>query len=268
MTLSLKEAARLFRCPVNKDILEPKEDCLISKSGLKYPVVDGIIDLLPEEEREDNNKNNSEYDTISGLLYNLWVMNPIIISLTWGIGALATLFKMKRLLEIPGGWILDVPCGTGIFSTSVYKSKPASNFIAMDYCMGMLQAARKKAESKNIRNVIFIRADVGNLPFKDNAVDGSFSMAGLHAFSDPDKAAFEIGRVLKKAAPFAMTVACAEQRTISDFMIQKFMIPKGFFKSALSPQAYQKILRNSGLKDLHAEMAGAIMVCNAKKLDQ
>ena len=119
-----------------------------------------------------------------------------------------TLFKMKKLLEIPGGWILDVPCGTGIFSTSVYKSNPASKFIAMDYSMGMLQAAQKKTRSKNIRNVIFIRADVGNIPLKDNSVDGSFSMAGFHAFPEPDKAAFEIGRVLKKKAPFTMTVAC------------------------------------------------------------
>ncbi|WP_020586381.1 methyltransferase domain-containing protein [Desulfobacter curvatus] len=265
MELSVKDAAKLFRCPVNKDILELKEDYLISKSGLKYPVVNGIIDLLPEEKRDDND--NSEYDTISGLLYNLWVMNPIIISFAWGIGALTTLFKMKRLLEIPGGWILDVPCGTGIFSTSVYKSKPASKFIAMDYSMGMLKAAQKKARSKNIRNVIFIRADVGNLPFKDNSIDGSFSMAGFHAFPDPNKAALEIGRILKKTAPFTMTVACAEERTISDFMIRKFMIPKGYFKSSFPPHAYRKLLRNNGLRDIHAEMAGAIMVSNAKKLD-
>ena len=268
MDLSIQDAAKIFRCPINKDTLELKDGYLISKSGLRYPVVNGIIDLLPKEEREDNNKNNSEYDTISGLLYNLWVMNPFFISFIWGIGALTTLFKMKRLLEIPGGWILDVPCGTGIFSTSVYKSNPASKFIAVDYSMGMLQAAQKKARSKNIRNVIFIRADVGNLPLKDNSIDGSFSMAGFHAFPEPDKAALEIGRVLKKAAPFTMTVVCAEERTISDFMIQKFMIPKGYFKSSLPSQAYRKSLRSSGLRDIHAEMAGAIMVSKAKKFDQ
>jgi len=63
-----------------------------------------------------------------------------------------------------------------------------------------------------------------------------------------------------------MTVACAEERTISDFMIQKFMIPKGYFKSSLTPQSYEKFLRNSWLRDIHTEMAGAIMISNAKKI--
>jgi len=84
MELSIKDAIRIFHCPVNKDRLELKDGYLISKSGLRYPVVNGIIDFLPKEERQDNNKKNSEYDTISGLLYNLWVMNPLVISFTWG----------------------------------------------------------------------------------------------------------------------------------------------------------------------------------------
>lgn len=263
--MSIKDAANLFRCPVNKDLLELKENCLISKSGLKYPVVDGIINLFPKKDREDKNKNRSDYDAVSGLLYNLWVMNPFTISFTWGTGALSTLFKMKRLLDIPDGWILDVPCGTGIFSTSVYKLNPASKFIAMDNSMGMLRAAQKTARSKNIGNVIFIRADVGNLPLKDASISGSFSMAGFHAFPEPDKAALEISRVLKKNAPFTMTAACGEERIISDFMIRKFMIPKGYFKSSLPPQAYQKFLINSGFRNIRTEMAGAIMISNGIK---
>lgn len=90
-------------------------------------------------------------------------------------------------------------------------------------------------------------------------------MAGFHAFPKPDKAAPEIGRVLKKNAPFTMRAACGEERVISDFMIQKFMIPKGYFKSSLPPQVYQKFLINSGFRKIHIEMAGAIMVSNGIK---
>ncbi len=35
MELSIKDAVKIFRCPVNKDTLKLKEDCLISKSGLR-----------------------------------------------------------------------------------------------------------------------------------------------------------------------------------------------------------------------------------------
>lgn len=106
-----------------------------------------------------------------------------------------TLFYMFRLLGKPTGWILDIPCGSGIFSIPVYKSNPRAKFIAVYYFMEMLKTAKYKTEKKGVDNVIFIRADVANLPFAESIFDGAISFAGFHAFPEPSTAGLEIGRV-------------------------------------------------------------------------
>ncbi|MFO7557347.1 MAG: methyltransferase domain-containing protein [Desulfobacterales bacterium] len=237
----------------------------MNDKGRGYPVQDGIIDLVDHDREGCDPKMEAGYDAVGGLKYDLWIRNPLIMGFIWGIGVLKVPFLIRKFLEIPAGWILDIPAGTGVFSISIYRSFPRARFVAVDFSTGMLQAARERMRKKNIDNVIFIRADVANLPFADRTFSGAVSLAGFHAFPDPTAAGIEIGRSLKPEAPLLMTAACSGERTISDFMIDRFMLPRGYFSHGLPAVRYQEFLEKGGIRDLQVRMAGAIAVVKGRK---
>ena len=175
---------------------------------------------------------------------------------------------MFKLLEVPIGWILDAPCGSGIFSLPIYKSNPCAKFVAIDYSIEMLKAAKSRAEKKGVDNVIFIRADVDNLPFIENIFAGALSFAGFHAFPDPSAAGLEIGRVLQNNSPLLMTAACRGIRRISDYMIDRYLIPNGYFSNGLTVEKYTSFLEEAGIKQLQVNMAGAMMVAKGYKISK
>ncbi|GEM_PF-4305271 len=105
---------------------------------------------------------------------------------------------------------------------------------------------------------------MGNLPFKDNSLNGCLSLNGFHAFLKPEEGAREISRTLMKDAPMLMTVACSGERKFSDFIIDKIMIPRGFFTSSLGINAYKQMLINADFQGFNIQMLGALMFVNCR----
>lgn len=56
-----------------------------------------------------------------------------------------------------------------------------------------------------------------------------------------------------------MCTACAGVRWFSDYMIKKFMIPKGFFHNSLTAFQYQQILEKAHFSNFKIEMLGALI---------
>lgn len=267
MNISIQDALPLLRCPESNSPLSIDGDFLVSDAGTRYPVRDGIIDLV-KEDRQDRNKIVETGYNINSLKYHFFVLNPPWLTFIWGIGFLMTPLYMFKQLEIPTGWVLDAPCGSGIFSAPIYKSNPCAKFVAIDYSMEMLKAAKYRARKKGIDNVIFIRADIADLPFVENVFAGALSFAGFHAFPDPAAAGLEIGRVLQNGSPFLMTAACRGIRRISDYIIDKYMIPKGYFSHGLTVEKYVSFLENADIKRLLVNMAGAFMIAKGYKISE
>jgi len=265
MKISTEEIMPFLRCPRTHSPLRHQKGALTNDEGRRYLVQDGIIDLVDRDSEGCDPKMEAGYDDVGGLKYDLWIKNPLIMTFIWGLGVLKAPLAIRNFLEIPAGWILDIPCGTGTFSISIYRSFPNARFVAVDYSTGMLRAARRRMRKNNIDNVIFIRADVANLPFADGTFAGAVSLAGFHAFPDPSAAGIEIGRLLKPGAPLLMTAACSGVRKISDFMIDRFMLPRGYFSHGLPAIRYQEFLEKGGLEDLQVRMAGAIAVAKGRK---
>ena len=263
MSFDLAQALAYLRCPISGEPLALVDDELVSTSGHRYPVVDGIPDLTAEAQRYDGS--TSDYDAIAGIRYNAFLLNPLTMSFTWGLGVLRAPLLMNPTKILAGGVFLDVPCGTGIFTARGYRHNPATKIIAADYSMGMLRVARSRAQRRGIKNAIYIRADVARLPLANNVLDGCLSMAGLHAFQNPAAAAKQIARVLKPDASVTASVATSGVRRISDFMIEKVMKPMGYFEQKLPESAYCQMFRDAGFADVSSHMAGAVAIIHATR---
>ena len=265
MNITVQDALPLLQCPESKSALHIEGDFLVNEVGARYPIREGIIDLVKEDKQDQNQIVETGYNKLESLKYHLFVLNPPWLTFLWGFGFLKTPMYMLKLLEVPTGWVLDVPCGSGIFSMPIYKSNPRTKFIAIDYSIEMLKSAKLRAKKKGIDNVVFIRADVADLPFIENTIAGALSFAGFHAFPDPLAAGLEIGRVLQNDSPILMTAACRGIRCISDYMIDKYLIPNGYFSNGLTVEKYSSFLEDAGIKKLQVNMAGAFMIAKGYK---
>jgi ubiquinone/menaquinone biosynthesis C-methylase UbiE len=86
--------------------------------------------------------------------------------------------------------ILEIGCGTGIFTTKVFE-KTGAQITAIDISEVLLEEAKKK-----IPAVRFIEEDAMGMSFNNNTFDVVFGSSVLHHL-DFDKALHEIYRVLK-----------------------------------------------------------------------
>ncbi len=73
--------------------------------------------------------------------------------------------------------------GTGVLTLPVYRNLPRADVTCLDYSAEMMATAQKRAKLLGLKNVRFLRGDVGALPFADGSFDVVLSLNGFHAFS-------------------------------------------------------------------------------------
>jgi ubiquinone/menaquinone biosynthesis C-methylase UbiE len=203
----------------------------VAHSDVTYPVIDGIIDFCPKIE----DKVSDAYDKVAHrydkLLSRPSVPRRIINALVWGMGDDSTYLE-TALSYLPSdfdGKLLDVPVGTGVFTSHFYAKFPKATIIGVDLSMSMLRKARECFERDGLRNVFLLRADVTNLPLRNDAVDLVLSMNGWHAFTDKQRAIAEIRRVLRTQDTLVACGYVKGARKITDWFIKHFGARKGFF---------------------------------------
>ncbi|KMZ74536.1 hypothetical protein ZOSMA_126G00230 [Zostera marina] len=75
---------------------------------------------------------------------------------------------------VSGGFLLDVSCGSGLFSRKFASSGMYSGVIALDFSENMLRQCYEfigKADSLLNKNLALVRADISRLPFLSASVD-------------------------------------------------------------------------------------------------
>jgi ubiquinone/menaquinone biosynthesis C-methylase UbiE len=148
-------------------------------------------------------------------------------------------YSVKLLENIPNnfdGKILDIPVGTGILTIEKYKQLTNSEIICMDYSNDMLEKAKERFESNNLKNIECKQGDVGNILFEKETFDIVLSMNGFHAFPDKEKAFIEIKRVLKNGGYFIGCFYVKEITKRTDFFINNIFVKNGTF----TPPFYDK----------------------------
>ncbi|CAK0786209.1 hypothetical protein CVIRNUC_009422 [Coccomyxa viridis] len=107
---------------------------------------------------------------------------------------------MDYLQGAYGETIVDMSCGSGLFSRRFARSGKFNAVIAADFSESMLGQARTYFEADNTidpRKYILLRADVGRLPFPTSSIAGMHAGAAIHCWPNPTAAVAEISRVLK-----------------------------------------------------------------------
>lgn len=101
----------------------------------------------------------------------------------------------------------------------------------------MIGQAQRCYVEKGLKNITYVRGDVGQLPFKDESIDWVLSMNGFHAFPDKELAWNEITRVLKKGGVLVGCFYIQGKRPFADFFIRHIYTRYGTFTAPFWSEA-------------------------------
>ncbi|CAN0901119.1 Uncharacterized methyltransferase At2g41040, chloroplastic [Linum grandiflorum] len=107
-----------------------------------------------------------------------------------------------------GGLLVDVSCGSGLFSRKFAKSGTYSKVVALDFSENMLRQCIDFINADGTildANLALVRADISRLPFSSGSVDAVHAGAALHCWPAPSNAISEICRVLRSGGVFVGT---------------------------------------------------------------
>jgi ubiquinone/menaquinone biosynthesis C-methylase UbiE len=110
----------------------------------------------------------------------------------------------RRVPPIRGGAVLELACGTGIFTEELAaRLDPTCTITATDLNDGMIEVARTRLGDSSI---VWQTADAAMLPFSDRTFDLVACQFGIMFFPDKVAAAREARRVLKPRGLFLFNV--------------------------------------------------------------
>ncbi len=107
---------------------------------------------------------------------------------------------LKLLNPLPKDKILDVGCGTGIFTIDVMAFGPM--ITGIDISRPMLRKAMDKTSQSGFTGIC---ADMCALPFAENSFDKVLSMTAIEFVEDAKKVIDELDRVTKKGGSIVVT---------------------------------------------------------------
>lgn len=109
--------------------------------------------------------------------------------------------EARRAMEsIPVPSVLDVGCGTGMLSERLLGAFPSCRLAGVDLSPAMVERARARLAGRaEVRE-----ADAERLPFHDGAFDLVVCIDSFHHYPDPDRAAFQMWRVLRKGGALVL----------------------------------------------------------------
>lgn len=202
------EGYHIYACPKCKGKLEVRDDALHCPAcKTAYPIVDRIPDFLLERPQESSNpilRNITRLDKLARI-YETKLWYPLVINIYGGRKAITfegLIGYVREKMKPVEGLVLDVATGPGTYGRRV--AAPGRTAYGIDLSMGMLRMGQKYVTREGVTDMHFSRANVEQLPFRDQLFDGALTCGSLHLFPDTVKALREIGRTMKPGAPLAV----------------------------------------------------------------
>jgi len=186
-----------FVCLRTREPLSRSSDgaFLESPSGLCYPIVDGIPELLLDEGRQQAKSESQEYYRDRAAEYDRGVDVMFRMLLSDQAATRNTMLDMLRISS--GARVLEVGCGT--CHDTQHLLERAALVYASDLNREMITVGRHRLQEAGAdfgRLSLFL-ADASKLPFHDGFFDAAFHFGGLNLFPDIRAALAEITRVVK-----------------------------------------------------------------------
>ena len=161
------------------------------------------------------------------------------------------------------GTILDVPCGTAVFTAEKWKELNASKIICLDYSDDMLRQAGQRLKGEG--HIQLYQGDVGALPFESQSVDIVMSMNGFHAFPDKLKAFDETCRVLKEGGKFIASFYVRGKLRRTDWVVNHVLAPKGWFTPPFQTEEEVRKILEERYSEVEIHTDNAILWCVCRK---
>lgn len=109
--------------------------------------------------------------------------------------------KLLEKVNVEGGLVLDVGCGSGLFFTQV--AKQARMVVGVDVSRKLLLKAKEQANA--FQNAFVLQADADHLPFKDGFFGSVFAFTVLQNMPKPAETLCELKRVAKRDGRVVVT---------------------------------------------------------------
>jgi SAM-dependent methyltransferase len=148
---------------------------------------------------------------VMGPVYNRYIYDTI-----------AELYEhILRELEPAGeAMILDAGTGRGYLSLMLAAQNPQSSIIGIDYSPMQIRAAEKLRRKRQIANCSFLRNNVMDIRFNDEAFDAAVSVGSIKHWPDGLKGLREIYRVLK---PGGTLIISETDEEATDEVVRQFI---------------------------------------------
>jgi ubiquinone/menaquinone biosynthesis C-methylase UbiE len=161
--------------------------------------------------------------------------------------------NMAALLRLRGDErVLDVACGTGHATLALAGLLPRGQVTAVDFSAGMLNQARQKAASLNIRNVEFLERDMQDLRFPEGTFDAAICAFGIFFVMDMET---QLAHIASMIRPGGRIMISNFQESYFDPMKDLFIRKLATYGVQNPPQAWKRIAREAGCRQLF-ETAG------------
>jgi SAM-dependent methyltransferase len=149
-----KIVEQYLACPRCKaDIATGPDAATCTRCGAAYPLIDGILVLLPEQQDAHLVDLRARYEA------------------TTGGTSLPAVFRITRRMlgDVRGKAVLDVGCSQGQFAFEHLIPAGAAVVVGVDFSAGAIRRAQNLAAS--IPNALFVVGDATALPVKDGRFD-------------------------------------------------------------------------------------------------
>jgi ubiquinone/menaquinone biosynthesis C-methylase UbiE len=179
--------------------LKGANEFLQTETGVKYPIVKGIICFLNNISLTGNNRNYQKmYDRFS-MFYD--ISTQTYARLKSG-SEKNRLMQYLSLLNIKNGdKVVEISIGTG---RNIKYLNPNAEYYGIDISLGMLKRCQRKMKRLK-REIILMQAEAESLPIKDDSFDAVFSAGGFNFFNDCGKAVSEMIRIAKSGTRILIT---------------------------------------------------------------
>jgi ubiquinone/menaquinone biosynthesis C-methylase UbiE len=220
------DTVALLQSPYTSEALhvavEKEQEFLVSQSGEKFPIQNGIpIFFKSEALTGSNQKYNQLYETIGGFYDS---SQKFAGALLYG-GSDHILYSYLRLLEIkPGDKVLETSVGTGLN----YHLLPRDiQRFGLDLSAEMLANCQTNLRRWDMDAELF-QGNAESLPFADNSMDVVYHAGGINFFNDRAKAIREMIRVAK---PGSLILIADETEQHAKDAYEKTPIASAYFKN-------------------------------------
>ena len=207
---------------------EDGHEKLVSYSGERFPIRDGIAILLkPKDLTGSNRKYNHLYETIGGFYDDTQRVGCALM----GFDRDAYVQSYLGFLEVkPGDSVLETSVGTGLN----FKYLPRGvRRAGLDLSPEMLANCQANLRRWQLEADLFL-GNAETLPFADSSFDVVFHVGGINFFNDRAKAIREMIRVAK---PGSRILVADETEEHVKGTYERSPITSGYFKNRQEPVA-------------------------------